>query len=168
MSLTMYAIAIPPMRRMLDNLSAILDKAAAHAQAKKIDPDVLLGMRLSPDMWPLLRQVRATSDWAKAAVSRLTGREPPKWEDGEKTFADLKDRLARCRELLSAAKQSDFEGAEQRDVTFPAGGETLTMKGADYLSNFALPNFYFHATAAYAILRHAGVHLGKVDFVGKP
>ncbi len=168
MSVTMYAVAIPPMRRMLDNLSAILDKAAAHAEARKIDPEVLLGMRLSPDMWPLLRQVRAASDFAKATASRLAGREPPKWEDGEKSFADLKARLARCRELLSEASQADYDGAEQREVTFQADGSSMTMKGADYLSNFALPNFYFHATAAYAILRHAGVDLGKTDFIGRP
>lgn len=167
MALTIYAAAIPPMLRMLDNLSAILDKAAAHAEAKKIDPDVLLGMRLAPDMWPLVRQVRATCDFAKAAVSRLSGREPPKWEDTEKTFDDLKGRIARCRDLLKAASQSDFDGAEKRDVTFDGRDGKVTLKGADYLANVAFPNFYFHATAAYAILRHAGVSLGKMDFIGR-
>ncbi|MDP9136688.1 MAG: DUF1993 domain-containing protein [Pseudomonadota bacterium] len=168
MTVTMYAAAIPPMLRMLDNLSAILDKATAHAEAKKIDPEVLLGMRLSPDMWPLLRQVRATCDFAKATVARLAGREPVKWEDDEKTFGDLKGRIARARDLLHAAKASEFEGAEKRDVTFATREGPVTMKGADYLSNVAFPNFYFHATAVYAILRHAGVSLGKADFLGRP
>jgi hypothetical protein len=167
MTVTIYSAAIPPMLRMLNALSVILDKAAAHAEAKKIDPDVLLGMRLSPDMWPLLRQVRSTCDFAKAAASRLAGREPPKWEDSEKTFDDLKARIARCRDLLSAVKQSELEGAEKRDVTFQTGDGPMTLKGADYLSNVVFPNFYFHATAAYAILRHAGVNLGKNDFLGR-
>ena len=167
MTLTIHTAAVPPMLLMLDNLSAILDKAAAHAEAKKIDPDVLLGMRLAPDMWPLLRQVRAACDFAKAAASRLAGHEPPKWEDDEKTFGDLKARIARCRDLLRAADPSEFEGAENRDVTLATRDGPVTMKGADYLSNFAFPNFYFHATAVYAILRHAGVSLGKTDFLGR-
>lgn len=166
MTLTLHAAAIPPMLRMLDNLSAILDKAAAHAEARKIDPDVLLGMRLAPDMWPLSQQVRATCHFANAAASRLAGREPPKWEDTEKTFADLKGRIARARDLLTAAPRSDFEGAEKREVTFDTRDGKVTLKGADYLSNVVFPNFYFHATAAYAILRHAGVNLGKKDFIG--
>jgi hypothetical protein len=167
MSFTIYAAAVPPMLRMLNNLSAILDKAAAHAETRKIDPDVLLGMRLSPDMWPLLRQVRVACDFAKAASSRLAGREPPKWDDSERTIADLKARIARCRELLTAARPSEYEKAEERKVTFDTRDGPVTMSGADYLSNFALPNFYFHATAAYAILRHAGVALGKIDFLGR-
>jgi hypothetical protein len=167
MSFTIYAAAVPPMLRMLNNLSAILDKAAAHAEARKIDPDVLLNMRLSPDMWPLLRQVRVTCDFAKAASSRLAGREPPKWEDNERTIADLKARIARCCELLAAANPSEFEKAEERTVTFDTRDGPVTLVGAEYLSNVALPNFYFHATAAYAILRHAGVSLGKLDYLGR-
>jgi hypothetical protein len=167
MPLTIYTVAIPPMLRTLNNLSAILDKAAAHADSKKIDPEVLLGMRLAPDMWPLIKQVRATCDFAKAATSRLAGREPPKWEDSEKTFSDLKARIGRCRDLLAAAKQSEFDDAETRDVTFETRDGPVTLKGIDYLFTVAFPNFYFHATAAYAILRHAGVSLGKMDFLGR-
>ncbi|MGH6874287.1 MAG: DUF1993 domain-containing protein [Aestuariivirgaceae bacterium] len=168
MPITIYDASIPVLQRMLHNLSVILDKAAANASARKIDPAVLLSMRLYPDMFPLIRQVQTTTDFAKAIASRLAGREPPKWDDTEKTFDDLKLRIDRALKLLSALNRQDLEGAETREVTVSPGGRQLTFSGADYLFNFALPNFYFHVTMAYAILRHAGVDLGKRDFIGDP
>jgi uncharacterized protein len=166
MPITIYDASIPVLERMLRNLSSILDKAAAHASARKIDPAVLLAMRLSPDMFPLLRQVQTATDFGKAIASRLAGREPPKWDDTEKTFDDLKLRIDRTLKLLSALNSQDLEAAEAREVTVSPGGRQLTFNGADYLFQFSLPNFYFHVTMAYAILRHAGVELGKRDFIG--
>jgi uncharacterized protein len=166
MPITIYDASIPVLERMLRNLSSILDKAAAHASARKIDPAVLLAMRLSPDMFPLLRQVQTATDFGKAIASRLAGREPPKWDDTEKTFDDLKLRIDRTLKLLSAVNSQDLEAAEAREVTVSPGGRQLTFNGADYLFQFSLPNFYFHVTMAYAILRHAGVELGKRDFIG--
>jgi uncharacterized protein len=166
MPITIYDASIPVLERMLRNLSSILDKAAAHASARKIDPAILLAMRLSPDMFPLLRQVQTATDFGKAIASRLAGREPPKWDDTEKTFDDLKLRIDRTLKLLSAVNSQDLEAAEAREVTVSPGGRQLTFNGADYLFQFSLPNFYFHVTMAYAILRHAGVELGKRDFIG--
>jgi hypothetical protein len=166
MPITIYDASIAVLERMLRNLSSILDKAAAHASARKIDPAVLLAMRLSPDMFPLLRQVQTATDFGKAIASRLAGREPPKWDDTEKTFDDLKLRIDRTLKLLSAVNRQDLEGSETREVTVSPGGRQLTFNGADYLFQFSLPNFYFHLTMAYAILRHAGVELGKRDFIG--
>jgi hypothetical protein len=168
MPITIYDASIPVLQRMLRNLSAILDKAAAHAVARKIDPAVLLSMRLFPDMFPLIRQVQTATDFAKAIASRLAGGEPPKWDDTEKTFDDLKLRIDRALKLLSAVKRQDLEAAETREVTVSPGGRQFTFNGADYLFHFSLPNFYFHLTMAYAILRHAGVELGKRDFIGDP
>jgi hypothetical protein len=168
MPITIYDASMPVLQRMLRNLSAILDKAAAHASARKIDPAVLLSMRLSPDMFPLMRQVQTATDFAKAIASRLAGREPPKWDDTEKTFDDLKLRIDRALKLLSEFNRQDIDGSETREVTVSPGGRQFTFNGADYLFRFALPNFYFHVTMAYAILRHAGVELGKRDFIGDP
>ena len=167
MPITMYDASITVLERMLRNLSSILDKAAAHASARKIDPAVLLAMRLSPDMFPLIRQVQAATDFGKAIASRLSGREPPKWDDTEKTFDDLKLRIDRTLKLLSAVNRQDLEASEIREVTVSPGGRQLTFNGVDYLFQFSLPNFYFHVTVAYAILRHAGVELGKRDFIGE-
>jgi hypothetical protein len=166
MPITIYDASIPVLQRMLRNLSAIADKAVAHASAKKIDPAVLLAMRLSPDMFPLIRQFQTATDFAKAIASRLAGREPPKWDDTEKTFDDLKLRIDRALKLLATVDRKDIETGESRQVTVSPGGRQLTFSGADYLFLFALPNFFFHVTAAYAILRHAGVELGKRDFIG--
>jgi hypothetical protein len=168
MPITIYDASIPVLQRMLRNLSAILDKAAAHASARKIDPAVLLSMRLSPDMFPLMRQVQTATDFAKAIASRLAGREPPKWDDTEKTFDDLKLRIDRALKLLSELNRQDIDGSETREVTVSPGGRQFTFNGADYLFRFSLPNFYFHVTMAYAILRHAGIELGKRDFIGDP
>jgi uncharacterized protein len=167
MPLTMHKASVPQLDRALRNLSSIIDKAEAHASERKIDPQVLLSMRLYPDMFPLIRQVQTATDFAKAIVSRLKGEEPPKWEDSEKTFDELKRRIDRALKLLSDVGPSDLEGSETRLITITLGGRrTMEFMGDDYLLYFAMPNFYFHVTTAYAILRHAGVELGKADFIG--
>lgn len=166
MPLTMYEASIPQLERLLRNLSAIIDKAIAHASARKIEGQVLLTMRLYPDMFPLIRQVQTATDFAKAIASRLAGRDPPKWDDTEKTFEELKGRIERALSMLAAVKPDDLQGSESREITISPGGRALTLSGKDYLFQFALPNFYFHVTTAYAILRHAGIELGKTDFIG--
>ena len=167
MALSMYAASIPPFTHTLGALSKILDKAAAHCEAKKIDPNALLTMRLYPDMFPFTKQVQLACDFAKNTIGRLTG-EPPKFPDEEKSFEELKARIARTIDYVKGFKPADIDGTAEKDVTFPIGPQqTMTLKGAPYLVGFALPNFYFHATTAYDILRHAGVELGKRDFLGR-
>lgn len=151
----------------LNALSNILDKARAHAEAKKIEPNVLLATRLFPDMFSLTKQVQLACDFAKNACGRLAGGDFPKFEDTEVTFADLKARIDKTIAFIKSVKPAQLEGSEARDVTFPAGpNATRTMKGSAYLTTYALPNFYFHTTTAYAILRHCGVEIGKRDFLG--
>jgi len=165
--MSLSEIAVPTFVRLLGSLSGFLDKAAAHAEAKKIDPAVLLGTRLFPDMFPLARQVQLASDFAKGTTARLAGSEPPKYADEEKTFEELKARLAKTIEFIKWLDQSVISAAADKDITFPAGGGTQrTLKGKDYLVLSGLPNFYFHVTTAYNILRHCGVELGKRDFLG--
>ena len=166
MPLLMYQASVPAFLRTLSSLSAILDKAAAHAAARKIDPSVLLNTRLYPDMFPLVRQVQLASDFAKGAGARLAGMEPPKYPDTEAGFDELKTRLGKTVDFLKGLKPAQIDGSEDRQITLTIGGEPHTFKGQPYLVNFALPNFYFHVTAAYAILRHCGVEIGKRDFVG--
>lgn len=166
MSAAMYAMSVPVFERMLTNLSAILHKAAAHAEARKIDPTVLLNARLAPDMFPLAAQVRIACDFAKGAAARLTGAEPPKYEDNEATFDELKARIAKTIDFVRGHAPAQFSGAEERPVQLKLRGETMTFQGIFYLAHVVLPNFYFHATTAYDILRHNGVELGKRDFVG--
>lgn len=166
MPLSMYQVSVPALLRMLSSLSAILDKAAAHAAARKIDPTVLLNTRLYPDMFPLVRQVQLATDFAKGAGARLAGIDPPKFPDTEAGFDELKARLAKTVDFLKGLKPAQIDGAEDRQITLTIGGEPHTFKGQPYLVNFALPNFYFHVTAAYAILRHCGVEIGKRDFMG--
>ena len=163
---TIYAMSVPIYVKTLGSLSVILDKAAAHAESRKIDPAVLLAARLYPDMFPLTRQIQLSTDFAKGSVSRLAGREPPKYEDNETTIAQLKDRIARTIEFLRGFSESDLAGAESRDVVLKIRDQTHTYKGLPYLSHVALPNFFVHATTAYDILRHNGVELGKRDFIG--
>lgn len=167
MPLTMYQAAVPPMVRTLSNLGAILDKAAAYATEKKIDPSVLLGSRLYPDMLPLLRQVQIATDHAKGCAARLAGQEPPKYDDTEASFAELTERIARTVAFLETFRPDQFDGAEERTITLPMRDRTLTFQGMPYLLQFALPNFYFHVTTAYGILRHSGLEIGKRDFIGK-
>lgn len=166
MSLSMYQASVPAFLKMLTNLSAILDKAAAHAAARKIDPSVLLNTRLYPDMLPLTRQIQIAADFAKGVPARLAGLEPPKYEDKEASFDELKARLAKTADYIKTLKPEQIDGSENRDITLPIGGNPMTFKGQPYLVNFGLTNFYFHVTTAYAILRHCGVEVGKRDFLG--
>lgn len=162
----MYSMSVPVFAKTLGNLSAILDKAAAHAEAKKIDPTVLLASRLYPDMFPLTKQVQVACDFAKGTVARLAGEEPPKYDDTETTFEALKARIARTVDYVQGFQAARFAGAEERDVQMKIRDQTLSFKGLPYLAHVALPNFFFHATTAYDILRHNGVELGKRDFIG--
>ena len=151
----------------LNALSGVLDKAEAFATAKKVDPSVLLHLRLSPDMFDLVRQVQVASDGARRGSARLAGVEAPKFEDNETTIAQLKDRIAKTVAYLKTLDRKAIDASAEREITFPLGPEKKGhMKGDDYLNHFMLPNFYFHCTAAYAILRHAGVDIGKRDFLG--
>jgi hypothetical protein len=162
----MYSMSVPVFAKTLGNLSAILDKAAAHAEAKKIDPAVLLASRLYPDMFPLTKQVQVACDFAKGTVARLAGEEPPKYDDNETTIEALKARIARTVDYVQGFQAARFVGAEERDVQMKIRDQTLSFKGLPYLAHVALPNFFFHATTAYDILRHNGVELGKRDFIG--
>jgi hypothetical protein len=166
MTTLMYSLSAPVFVRMLRNLDGVLEKGAAYAAARKIEPSVLVNARLFPDMFPLAAQVRIAGDFAKGAVARLTGREPPKFEDNETTFEELRARVARTIAYVEDAAPAAFEGADTRKVTIKLRGEDKTFDGATYLANIVLPNFYFHLTTAYDILRHNGVELGKRDFIG--
>jgi hypothetical protein len=166
MTISMYQASVPAFRQMLKALSAILDKAAAHAAAKKIDPSVFMAARLAPDMLPLPRQIHIAADFAKNTAARLAGVEPPKYADDETTFNELKARIAKTLDYVESIKPAQIDGSEERDITIPIGGKPTSFKGQAYLVNFALPNFYFHMTTAYAILRHNGVEIGKRDFLG--
>ena len=166
MSKSMYVAAVPPIIRSLSNLRAILEKAAAYAEAKKIDPSVLINARLYPDMFPLSRQVQLASDVAKGAASRLAGLEPPKYEDNESTFPELLARLDKTIALLEYCKPEQVDGSEDKTIVLPMHDKTVTFTGLSYLHDFVLPNVYFHVTTVYAILRHNGVEIGKKDFLG--
>lgn len=167
MSFSMYQAAAPGILQTLKAIDGVLTKAEAHATEKKIDPTVLLNYRLAPDMFALTRQVQLVTDFAKSTMARLAGQEVPKYEDTEKSIAELKARIAKVTAYVQGFKAADIDGSESRDVTLPIGGQPMTFKGQDYLVNFALPNFYFHATTAYAILRHCGVNIGKRDFLAR-
>ena len=166
MSITMYQASVPVLQKMLTNLSGILGKAAAYAQERKIDPAVLLATRLFPDMFPLVRQVQIAADFAKGAGARLAGVEVPSFPDTEESFAELQERIAKTQAFLAGLSPAQIDGSEQRPITIKVHVMELNFKGLDYLTAFALPNFYFHMTAAYAILRMSGLDLGKKDFVG--
>jgi hypothetical protein len=167
MSFSMSKASIPVFEIGLNVLLSVLDKAAAHAAAKKIEPSVLLQSRLAPDMLPLVRQVQIVSDQAKNGSARLAGVEAPRFEDNETTIDQLKDRIVRTLAYVKTLDAKQIDGAGDREITFPLGPTNKGhMKGADYLNHFVLPNFYFHMTAAYAILRHCGVDIGKRDFLG--
>ncbi len=169
MTVSMYKISVPIFVQYLTSLSAVLDKAAAHCDAKKIDPSALLSARLFPDMFPLARQVRAASDHAVSATARLAGGEPPTLPGNEASFADLKERLAKAIDFVKNFKPAQIDGSEDKaiKITFPSGA-TRDFTGQSLLLNNSLPNFYFHCTTAYDILRHCGVELGKRDFMGTP
>ena len=167
MSHSIYAITVPPILRSLTNLRAILEKAIAYAEAKKIDPVVLLNARLYPDMFPLVRQVQIATDVAKGAVSRLAGLQPPKYEDNESTFPELLARIDKTIALLESTKAEQIDGAEDKVIALPVHDKTVEFRGLAYLTDFVLPNVYFHVTTAFAILRHNGVEIGKKDFLGE-
>jgi uncharacterized protein len=167
MSYAMSKASLPVFEIELNALSAVLDKGAAFAAAKKIEPSVLLQGRLAPDMFPLVRQVQIASDQVKNGAARLAGVEPPRYEDKETTFDELKTRIANTLSYVKGLDAKAIDAAADREITFPLGPTNKGhMKGDDYLTHFVLPNLYFHATAAYAILRHAGVDVGKRDFLG--
>ena len=166
MQISMYQASVPVFIRMLTNLVAILEKAAAHAEARKIDPSVLLNDRLFPDMFPLSRQVQIAADMAKAGPARLAGLQSPSFEDTEKTFPELIERVRRTVAFLEMLTPEQIDGAEERSVTWPTRGTTRTLPGLQYLLNHVVPNVYFHITTTYNILRHNGVELGKQDFLG--
>jgi len=169
MSLSMYQASIPVFQKFLGNLDHVLDKGAADAASRKIDPSVFLQGRLAPDMLNLIKQVQIACDHAKGAAARLSGTDNPKFEDNETTIAELKARIKKTRDYLAGFKPAQFDGSEDRTVTYQAGPRELNFKGSEYLLYFAIPNFYFHYTTAYAILRHLGVALGKGDYVaGRP
>jgi uncharacterized protein len=166
MSLTMYQASIPVFIRMLENLSSILDKAAAHAETKKIDPAIFINARLAPDMYPLSRQIQIATDMVKGCAARLSGTEIPSYEDNESTFPELQARIAKTVTFLQSVNAEQLNGSEERTVTLKIHGRDTDLPGVNYLLNFVLPNFYFHITTAYAILRHNGLELTKKDFVG--
>ena len=165
--MSFYDAVVPAYLQMLNSITGLLTKAEAHCAAKKIDPSVLLGSRLFPDMLPLSKQIQLVSDFASKGCARLTHSEVPSTPDTETSFAELKQRLAKTIDYVKSFKAEQFEGAETKDVTFPSGpNKTTTMTGQQFLTAFSLPNFYFHATTAHGILRHNGVEIGKRDFLG--
>ena len=166
MPLSMHQASVPVFVRMLGALSAILTKAEADAVARKIDPSVFVNARLAPDMFALARQVQIATDGVKGGVSRLAGVEIPSYPDTETSFEELQARIAKTVAYLESFTPDQIDGSEDRAVTMKLPGGELEFKGADYLLNFVLPNFYFHLTTAYAILRQNGVAVGKRDFLG--
>jgi hypothetical protein len=168
MKISMYQASAPRFANTLRNLSAILDKAQAHAEARKIDPAVLTGSHLYPDMFALARQVQVACDNAKGAVARLAGVEVPKHEDTEQSFAELKARIAKTLAFIETLEPAQIDGSEERDISLKLGPREVQWQGMQYLLGFALPNFYFHVVTAYDILRHNGVELAKRDYIGDP
>jgi len=167
MNISMYQASAPRFARMLRNLSALLDHGQAYCEAKKIEPGVITGARLYPDMYPLTRQVQIACDTAKGAVARLAAVEAPKHEDTEQTFAELKGRIAKTVDFIESVKAEKIDGAEDREIVLKMRSGERKFNGLQYLLGFAYPNFYFHVTTAYNILRHNGVEIGKTDFIGK-
>ncbi|MBV8035845.1 DUF1993 family protein [Roseateles sp.] len=165
--ISMHAASAPAFARMLDNMLHWLDAARAHAEARKFSPDAYLVLRLAPDMLPFTKQIQIASDAAKACVARLAGQEIPKYEDNEATLDELAERIRKTRDYVLSLPAEAFEGSEDREITIPRrSGEPLKFDGLSYLRHYATPNFYFHATTTYALLRHAGVPLGKNDYLG--
>ncbi len=166
MTISMYQASVPVFSERLRALALVLRKGEANAVERKIDPQVFLNARLAPDMLPLTRQVQIATDNAKRGVARLVGREAPVFEDTEASFSELQERIARTTDYLQGITPADVDGSEGRDITFKAGPRELQFTGIQYLLHFAMPNFYFHVTTAYDILRHNGVPLGKPNFLG--
>ena len=166
MALSMYDASVPTLKHMLSNLAAILKKSAEHAASKKIDPGVFVNARLFPDMLPLSKQIQIATDQAKGCAARLAGVEIPRYEDYETTFDELQARIAKTIVFLDSFKANQIDGSEAREIAFQLHETKLEFKGQQYLLNWVLPNFYFHVTTAYNILRHNGVDIGKRDFLG--
>lgn len=167
MPINMYQATVPGILQTLNALSAIIDKAEADAATRKIDQGVLLGYRMAPDMFPLSRQFQLATVFATGMVARLAGVEVPKFEDTEKTLAEMKARINKAIAFVQGIKPAALEGCETREITIPVGGQPKTFSGQDYINQVALPQFYFHATVAYTILRHCGVVIGKRDFLNR-
>ncbi len=167
MAMSMYQASVPALTHTLGNLRNILKKAAAHVEAKKLDPASLINFRLFPDMFPLSRQVQIATDMTKSCVARLAGQEPPKWDDNEKTFDELIARLDKAIDYMKGFKPAQIDGSEEKEVVLKSPRGEMKFKGQPFLAHFILPNFYFHATTTYNILRHNGVELGKMDFIGQ-
>ena len=166
MSVSMYQASIPLLQRMITNLIAIIEKAETQAGTKKIDLDWLVGDRLAADMFPLKKQIQLVSDFAKGTAARLAGKEIPKWEDNEKSLADLKGRLIKTVDYLKSFKPADIDGSEGRDINLTIAQKPATLKGQVFLQNYAFPHFFFHVTTAYNILRKNGFDIGKRDYMG--
>jgi hypothetical protein len=167
MSITMYNASVSVFQKMLGNLSIILDKAESHAAARKIDPAALLQSRLFPDMFTFTKQIQIACDFAKGATARLGGVEVPKFDDSEASFADMKSRIAKTLAFIATVPPSKIEGSAGNTISVTMGGKPYTYDGLTYLNHIVMPNFYFHLTTAYALLRHNGVEIGKYDFIGK-
>ena len=165
--ISMYTASVPVFVRQIENLSRILVKAENFASERNIAAETILNYRLAPDMLPFSRQVQIVSNSSKGAAARLTGKDMPRYEDNEKTFAELGQQLEKTRGFLAGLDKKDFDGADIRSIELKVGGDTVTFDGMTYLLYFALPNFYFHYTTAYDILRHAGLGIGKRDFLGR-
>jgi hypothetical protein len=168
MSITMHSASAPIFVAMLKNLTAWLDKAETHATAKKFEPAVYLTARLAPDMLPFTNQVQIACDTAKFLIARLAGVDAPKYDDSEKSLADLRARVAATIAFIQSVPADSVNGTEDKEVTLPRRTGPIVMNGEAYLKHFALPNFFFHTTTAYALLRHNGVEIGKMDFLGAP
>ncbi|MBL8363162.1 MAG: DUF1993 domain-containing protein [Rubrivivax sp.] len=168
MSISMHTASVPVFVRMLNNLLTWLDKAQAHAEARKFDTANYLGLRLAPDMLPFTRQIQIASDAAKGCVARLAGVDVPKWDDNEASLDDLRARVRKTMDYVQSIPADKIDGSESREIVLQMRAGELRFSGENYLRHYALPNFYFHLTTAYALLRHAGVDIGKTDFLGKP
>jgi hypothetical protein len=167
MSIGMHSASVPVFQRMLANMLVWLDKAQSHAAARRFDSSNYLNLRLAPDMLPLVRQVQIASDTAKGCVARLAGLDVPRWDDSEASFDDLRVRIRRTLDYVGSVPAAQIDGSELREVVIPMRNrDPLVFAGENYLRHFALPNFYFHVTTAYALLRHAGVEIGKSDYLG--
>ncbi len=167
MTISMHSASVPVFTRMLGNLQSWLDKAEAHASAKKFETSVLLQARLAPDMLPFVRQIQIACDGAKFGVARLAGVEAPKFDDTEASFAELRERIRKTLDFVQSVPADCIAGTEDKDVTVPRRDGSMVLKGEFYLKHFVLPNFYFHVTTSYALLRHNGVDLGKADYLGR-
>ena len=169
MTISMYSASAPVFAKMLGNMLKWMEAAKAHAEAKKFDTSVYMSLRLAPDMLPFTRQIQIASDAVKGAMARLSGQTAPSWEDNEASFDDLIARIQKTLDYVNSMPADAIDGSEEREITIPRRqGDPYKFSGEVYLKHFATPNFYFHATTTYALLRQAGVNLGKADFLGAP